>query len=220
MGRMTTCLLLHGAGSTPEFITRTFGPATAERGWTLVAPDVRGMTMTQMVELIASQGLDRHDVVGGVSLGAHAAARYCATTGWAGRLYAVMPAWMGHPESVAALTRTTARRIDASSVSEVLADISAQATAHDWILDELRTAWTAMTDAQVAHALRVAAEQPAPDYAELETITASARVVALADDPTHPEHVARAWAAAIMDATLAVVPRHVPSSAALAQHLW
>ena len=77
-----------------------------------------------------------------------------------------------------------------------------------------------MTDAQVAHALRVAAEQPAPDYAELETITASARVVALADDPTHPEHVARAWAAAIMDATLAVVPRHVPSSAALAQYLW
>ena len=176
--------------------------------------------MAQMVELIAAQGLDRHDVVGGVSLGAHAAARYCATTGWAGRLYAVMPAWMGHPESVAALTRTTARRIDASSVSEVLADISAQATAHDWILDELRTAWTAMTDAQVAHALRVAAEQPAPDYAELETITASARVVALADDPTHPEHVARAWAAAIMDATLAVVPRHVPSSAALAQYLW
>ena len=53
-----------------------------------------------------------------------------------------------------------------------------------------------------------------------ETITASARVVALADDPTHPEHVARAWAAAIMDATLAVVPRHVPSSAALAQYLW
>ena len=220
MGRMTTCLLLHGAGSTPEFITRTFGPAAAERGWTLVAPDVRGMTMAQMVELIAAQGLDRHDVVGGVSLGAHAAARYCATTGWTGRLYAVMPAWMGDPEVVAALTRSTAERIDASSIQQVLADIRAQSTAHDWILDELRTAWTAMTDAQLAHALRVAADQPAPDIAELGRITASTRVVALADDPTHPEHVASAWAAAISDATLTVLPRHLPSSAALAQDLW
>lgn len=220
MGRMTTCLLLHGAGSTPEFITRTFGAATAERGWALVAPDVRGMTMAQMVELIAAQGLGRHDVVGGVSLGAHAAARYCATTGWAGRLYAVMPAWMGDPEVVAALTRSTAERIDASSIQQVLADIRAQSTAHDWILDELRTAWTAMTDAQLAHALRVAADQPAPDIAELGRITASTRVVALADDPTHPEHVASAWAAAISDATLTVLPRHLPSSAALAQDLW
>ena len=220
MGRMTTCLLLHGAGSTPEFITRTFGAATAERGWALVAPDVRGMTMAQMVELIAAQGLDRHDVVGGVSLGAHAAARYCATTGWTGRLYAVMPAWMGDPEVVAALTRSTAERIDASSIQQVLADIRAQSTAHDWILDELRTAWTAMTDAQLAHALRVAADQPAPDIAELGRITASTRVVALADDPTHPEHVASAWAAAISDATLTVLPRHLPSSAALAQDLW
>ncbi|MCB0901359.1 MAG: hypothetical protein KDB83_04420 [Actinobacteria bacterium] len=217
---MTTCLLLHGAGSTPEFITRTFGAATAERGWALVAPDVRGMTMAQMVELIAAQGLDRHDVVGGVSLGAHAAARYCATTGWTGRLYAVMPAWMGDPEVVAALTRSTAERIDASSIQQVLADIRAQSTAHDWILDELRTAWTAMTDAQLAHALRVAADQPAPDIAELGRITASTRVVALADDPTHPEHVASAWAAAISDATLTVLPRHLPSSAALAQDLW
>ena len=155
-----------------------------------------------------------------MSLGAHAAARYCATTGWTGRLYAVMPAWMGDPEVVAALTRSTAERIDASSIQQVLADIRAQSTAHDWILDELRTAWTAMTDAQLAHALRVAADQPAPDIAELGRITASTRVVALADDPTHPEHVASAWAAAISDATLTVLPRHLPSSAALAQDLW
>ena len=38
--------------------------------------------------------------------------------------------------------------------------------------------------------------------------------------PVHRGAFPPAWAAAIMDATLAVVPRHVPSSAALAQYLW
>lgn len=207
MAGVTTCLLLHGAGSTPEFIERAFGAAVAASGWELIAPDVAGATMPDMLTVIAGSGLGTDDVVGGVSLGAHAAARYCASTGWRGHLLGVMPAWLGEPGAVAALTGQTADDVQRSSAAEVLAQISRHTDPRDWILAELRRAWLSMPDERLVAALRVAAAQPAPTAPELATIRARTTVVALADDPTHPETVARAWAAAIPGARLRVLPR-------------
>ncbi|MEZ5157701.1 MAG: hypothetical protein R2687_02600 [Candidatus Nanopelagicales bacterium] len=204
---MITWVLLHGAGSTPEFMQRSFGPAAQARGARLVTPDVVGASMAEMVEMIDDIGPDGDDLVGGVSLGAHAGAQFAYQSGWAGRLYAVMPAWTGEPETVASLTAATADALRRSSVDDVLTQIEASADAGDWITTELRTAWTALGRNRVLEALRVAAAQSAPTAAELARVSCRSRVVALDADPTHPLAVARLWAASIPAASLQVLPR-------------
>lgn len=206
MMNVTLCTLLHGAGSTPEFVKRTFGPAVEMAGATLVAPDVRSATLTEMVACIAELSPERGDVVGGVSLGAHAAAAFAATNTWPGQMYAVMPAWIGDPEHVAHLTELTARRIEASSPHHVLRDIET-ASPSDWVVEELRTAWTSMPGSDLSAALRIAAAQPAPDEETLRRVVAKTSIVALDDDPTHPVEVARTWSKAIPGSALTVLPR-------------
>ncbi|MEZ5186129.1 MAG: hypothetical protein R2720_10325 [Candidatus Nanopelagicales bacterium] len=204
---MTLCVMLHGAGSTAQFMQRTFGQAAGRRGWRFVAPDVRGATMAEMVGIIEECSPGPGDVVGGVSLGSHAAAAFAIEHGWRGRLSLVMPAWTDRPAAVAALTAHTADAIAATSVSEVIAGIEEHAPAGDWILTELRQAWGSMPAEELTNALRVAAAQPAPTAAQLATIRATARVVGLDQDPTHPLAVAERYAKAIPDATLVVLPR-------------
>ncbi len=196
--------MLHGAGSSPEFVQRAFGPRTRALGWDLVAPDVRGLSMAQMVAAISAA---QPDVLGGVSLGAHAAALFAAQ--WHGPLYAVMPAWMGQPEAVAALTFHTADEISELGVSAVLDRI--RLLGDDWIVRELERAWRARPE--IADDLRVAAAQPAPGPAELGRITGPVTIVALADDPTHPLAVAQQWAASIANSQLHVLPRDLAGRA-------
>lgn len=196
-------MLLHGAGSTPEFIERAFGPAITASGWDLVAPDVRGMDMAAMIATIRQA---RPDAVGGVSLGAHASAAFAASEVWEGPVYAVMPAWMGAPDAVAALTEHTALEIEQSSVRAIL-DRLAALSHGDWIFDELSRAWRSMDDEQVVAALRVAGRQRAPTAGDLKRLRGRVTVVGLADDPTHPLAVAHVWARAC-GAPLHVVDRH------------
>lgn len=177
--------------------------------------------MAQMVDLIAHLRPGPADVVGGVSLGAHAAARFASRTQFCGRLLAVMPAWIGEPGAVASLTANTAKAIGRTSTAEVLAGISKVTADDDWIVAELRTAWQSMDPQDLIGALSAAAAQPAPEVGELARIVARTDIVALLDDPTHPVSVAQVWHDTIPGAELELLPRDLDGNAPshLAAHL-
>jgi len=73
-------VLAHGAGSTPDLVRRAFGPALDEIGVRLVTWQQRPDPRSWLRELDTL--VREHDavLVGGVSLGAHLAARWAADT--------------------------------------------------------------------------------------------------------------------------------------------
>ena len=212
--RGDAAVLVHGAGSTGDAAVRLLGPASP--GFEVTAVDARG-TVDEVVARVAgvASGLAgvgrRLALVGGISLGAHAVARWAAGTSGSDlpEVVLAMPAWTGAPDDVAALTAASADEIERAGTAGILARIRAEAH-DDWVVDELVRAWTDADPATLARSLRAAAASTAPTLDELARIRARVVVVALADDPLHPASVAEAWAEAIPGARLVTVPRHAP----------
>jgi pimeloyl-ACP methyl ester carboxylesterase len=221
-------VVLPGSGSTAEFVGRAFaGPLTAA-GYTLLTadpppfradvPDPADAWARVLDALAAREPLA---VVGGVSLGAHAAARWASRRpDAAGGLLLVMPAWSGPPDAVAAVSGATADELDRLGTEAVLARLrtlatgvtgaagaagTAEATGTGWVVDELHTAWRARGRTALVRELRGVAASPGPDEGELRSITAPCGVVALAGDPLHPAAVAHDWAAVLPAAGLVTV---------------
>ncbi|HEY9388141.1 MAG TPA: alpha/beta hydrolase, partial [Mycobacteriales bacterium] len=73
--------MLPGSGSTADFVTRAFGPALDAAGFTLAVADPQpGPGLVAAAFAALDRAAARYDVrlVGGVSLGAHVAARWAA----------------------------------------------------------------------------------------------------------------------------------------------
>jgi len=208
-------VLLHGAGSCPETVERLLGPAVPPAAQ-VRSPAWRGSVETavgalerELAEL--ERAGDDLVLVGGVSLGAHAAALWAARTRSTTPLALAMPAWTGAPDAVAGATLAAADDVAARGAAGVLAGIAADpATEGDWVLDELACGWAGYDDEALVRSLREAAASSAPDAQDLALVRGPAAVVALADDPLHPEQVAQLWAARIAHARLTVVARHAP----------
>lgn len=208
-------LLVHGSGSAPDAARRLLGAAAP--GWVHEAPYARGTledvvaTIRSAVGRVGASGRTV-DLVGGISLGAHAVAHWAAEQpGMAPDLVLAMPAWSGEPDGVAALTAASADEIERDGVGGILARLQAVA-GHDWVVDELVRSWSDADPQALAASLRAAAASAAPTLDELARIRARTVVVALADDPLHPAAVAQAWADAIPRARLVVVPRDAPGT--------
>jgi pimeloyl-ACP methyl ester carboxylesterase len=193
-------VILPGAGSSADFVERAFGRPLRTAGYELVTPPVvpgSGVVDAAFRALADSAGPALR-LVGGVSLGAHVAARWAASHPGLEGLLLVLPAWTGPPGVVAGATAASADVIDRLGTDGALA---AAGTAVPWVAAELAAAWPAYSD-RLAASLRAAAGAPGPSRAELAALRVPAGVVAFADDPLHPYAVAQEWAATVPRAAL------------------
>jgi len=206
-------VLLAGAGSSAAFVRRAFGPALADHELVAVRPVPGPTVVAAAVAALDAAAVaygPRLRLVGGVSLGAHVAARWAAgrATPWAARLGArrdlaglllALPAWTGAPGSVAAATGAAADQVERLGTAGALA--AARAGGVDWVAAELAAAWPAYGD-RLAATLRAAAATPGPSVAELRALDLPVGLVAFADDPLHPLAVAEEWTALLPRAGL------------------
>lgn len=218
-----TALFAHGAGSDAGFVLRAFaGPLTAA-GWRVAAVDLRGHAASTPVRdpcllLPEHHGADLDRVaevleaslVGGVSMGAHAAVLAALRRQQRGQplraVALVMPAWTGPPGLVAAANVLQAQEIEQVGLRASLARIVSEHPG--WVADELAGSWPLHDPAAFAAVLRALGTAPAPEEHQLAALACPAVVVALDDDPLHPSAVAEHWADLLPDATLVRVSQH------------
>jgi pimeloyl-ACP methyl ester carboxylesterase len=202
-------VVLPGSGSTAEFVARAFSGPVLAAGYALVTADPPHAAGDPADEWAAAlDGLPcRPALVGGVSLGAHAAARWAAgRPDAADGLLLVMPAWTGPPDGVAAVSGGTAEELEATGVDAVLTRLRGiPAGSAGWVLTELERAWRHRGRAALVAELRGVAASPGPTEAQLARVGVPAGVVALSGDPLHPEAVARRWASLLPRASLTTV---------------
>ncbi len=202
-------VMAHGAGSSSDFLRRAF-PVQDLGVAQCSAVDDRTGTVTAVMNLLASAATpDRPTILGGVSLGAHAAAALLGRRDLPPHVVGgllVMPAWTGAPDRIAGLTAAAADALAALGPDEVLAELDP----HDWVTPLLAQAWALRTREELVSELRAASHSPGPTEDQLRAIEVPVAVVALRDDPLHPLSVATAWAGLIPRAELVVLDRAQP----------
>lgn len=191
-----TVLLLPGTASDEVFVRSVFAEPLSQVGAVLHAPRVR--TLSERLTALENAPAGHPIVVGGVSLGAHVAARWAvANPDRCAGLVLALPAWTGAPDGAPAAlaARASAEVVRSHGLATALSGTSG------WLHDELTRAWHGYGEQLVPH-LEEAAESLAPTLEELGSLDVPVGIVGCTDDPVHPIAVARAWAQALPRAVL------------------
>jgi hypothetical protein len=196
-------VIAHGAASTGAFVAEAFGAALAGAGFDLVTFDEPSGDVTAVAEHLAYLVDTRGAlIVGGVSLGAHAAAAVAAARPQLAGALLVMPAWTGPPAAVAALSAHAAVEVAENGLDAVLDQLGDPPGWQGWLAAELRRAWSAYGQQGVVAALRAASASAGPQRGQLTEIAVPAAVVSVPADPYHRVEVAREWAGLVPTAAL------------------
>lgn len=191
-----TVLLLPGTASDEVFVRSVFAEPLSQVGAVLTAPRVR--TLGERLTALENASAGHPIVVGGVSLGAHVAARWAARNpGRCAGLVLALPAWTGDSGNAPA---ALAARASAEIVTNHGLETALEGTT-GWLHDELSRAWRGYGDQLVPH-LEEAAGSPAPTLDELKSLDVPTGIVGCTDDPVHPIEIAEQWAEAIPRAVL------------------
>jgi pimeloyl-ACP methyl ester carboxylesterase len=199
-------VVLPGTGSDDDYVIRAFGPPLHAVGASLVAPQPEPRRLVD--GYLAALDDAAHDgpiAVGGVSIGA------AVSLTWALRhpdrvvaVLAALPAWTGEPGSspAAQAARYSAQQLREHGLTATTTQM--RASSPPWLAEELTRSWRSQWP-DLPDAMDQAAGYVAPTHAQLHDLATPMGVVAASDDPIHPLHVGREWAAAAPDAALRTI---------------
>jgi pimeloyl-ACP methyl ester carboxylesterase len=207
-------LIAHGAGSSARFVVAAFAEPVLAAGARLVTYDLRGHGASDPAPDPADHHLDRQvedllaladaipgpvEVVGGVSLGAHAAVRAVARDAGTRLVdvvvaFACLPAWTGPSTAGAGPHAANAGEVRRVGVAAVIDRLRTTAGLPPWLRTTLLTDYPRHDPASLAATLEALDGGEAPGEDELRTLPVPLAVVGWADDPGHPLTVAERWA--------------------------
>jgi pimeloyl-ACP methyl ester carboxylesterase len=207
-------LVAHGAGSSARFVAAAFAGPVVAVGARLVTYDLRGHGASDVVADPADHHLDRQvadlmavaravsgtlEVVGGVSLGGHAAVRVLARH--RRQLpdievaLACLPAWTGPAAPGTGPHAGNAAEVRRIGIGAVIDRLRVAQGMPVWLRETLLADYPRHDAASLTAALEALDGGEAPDEAELRALPVPLGVVGWPDDPGHPLVVAERWAA-------------------------
>jgi pimeloyl-ACP methyl ester carboxylesterase len=213
-------VLAHGVGSSARFLAAAFATSVLRAGQRLVVYDLRGHGASAHARRRCDHRLDVHAsdlravvasvpgpvaVVGGVSLGAHAAVRAVAAGTRADAVLACLPAWLGIAPVGDGPHAAMAARIAREGIGPTIAALRADDALAPWLRATLLADYPRHDPASLEAALCALDGAEAPSVAELRALELPLAVIGWPDDPGHPLAVARRWSDLAPRSTLATV---------------
>jgi pimeloyl-ACP methyl ester carboxylesterase len=204
-----TVVVAHGVGSSARFVVEAFAGPVVAAGGRLVTYDLRGHGASTPVGDPAAHRLDDHVgdlaavvadlaarpvVLGGVSLGGHAAVRAADRGVEADAVLACLPAWTGPARAGAGPHAAVAAEVRRVGIDTVLERLRSDTTMLPWLRDTLVADYARHDPASLTAALLALDGGEAPHEDELRHLDRPLAVVGWADDPGHPLVVAQRWA--------------------------
>lgn len=206
-------VIAHGAGSSARFVASAFAEAVVARGGRLVVYDLRGHGDSDPDATRTGHHLDVHvadlmavvqstrgevRVIGGISLGAHAAVRAVAAGAGGSALAAVvagLPAWTGSGVYGSGPHAAIAAELRRTGVPASIERLRSAHGLHAWLRDTLLADHPRHDPGSLLATLDALDGGEAPGLDELASLRVPLVVAGWDDDPGHPLDVAREWAA-------------------------
>lgn len=203
-------VVAHGAGSSARFVLDAFGGPVLATGRRLVVFDLRGHGRSGPSRDLMDHHLEVHaadlravvasvagsvDVVGGVSLGGHAAVRAVAAGHVPGEVVlACLPAWTGRSVGGVGPHAAVAAEVREVGIAAVIGRLEAATDLPAWLRDVLVRDYRSHDPESLAAALQSLDGGVAPSAEAIGGLPVPLGVVGWSDDPGHPLEVARYWA--------------------------
>jgi pimeloyl-ACP methyl ester carboxylesterase len=203
-------VVAHGVGSSARFVVEAFADPVLAAGARLVTYDLRGHGASTAVRDPGHHRLDDHVgdlaavvaslpvppiVVGGVSLGGHAAVRAAARGVAASAVLACLPAWTGPADVGTGPHAAVAAEVRRVGIGTVIERLRGDRSMPAWLRDTLVTDYCRHDAASLTAALVALDGGGAPTEDELRDLgDVPLAVLGWPDDPGHPIAVARRWA--------------------------